>query len=107
MEVGVLPSFSHPSPYASSCASRAPYLAHRPARGQPSARKGLASLRNQFLVGEPHADALGSERVNASHRVGFAIALVQPERDLIDVALHVLDGEVMVDAVVTALQKRP
>jgi hypothetical protein len=75
-------------------------------------RLSVQSVHSQstrkLLVGESLADRLVGQRANASHRVDFAISLAaQAEREFIDIALHVLDGEVVINAVVTTLQDCP
>src|SRR6185437_2395350 len=48
------------------------------------------------------------KRADTIHRVNLAIAFrAQAERELIDIALHVFDGEVMIYTVVAALQDGP
>jgi hypothetical protein len=65
------------------------------------------STRDSF-VGESLADRLVGQRADTVHRMNFAVSFAaQAEREFNDVALHVLDCEVMIDAVVAALQNRP
>src|SRR6202789_3991093 len=90
-------AFSPSWPVVEACNSRP---------DRPCAR--IDRSRDQRLVGESLADRLVTERCDTVQRVNLAIALAaQAERELIDVALHVLDGEVVIDAVVAALEDSP
>lgn len=83
------------------------FLADRSAPYRPCARKfhfWCFRSCDERLVGEALADRPIRERADAIHAVSFA---AQAERELIHVALHMLDGEVVIDPVVAALQVRP
>jgi len=62
---------------------------------------------DQSFVSKTTADAHVAERVDAVHRVDAAFTLVKTEGKFVYVALHMLHAELVVDAVVAALEDGP
>src|SRR5450631_758166 len=77
---------------------------------QPCARKArypASRSCDQRLVGQANADSLVAQGGDAIQRVNLAVTFVQSERSFVHVALHVLDGEMVVNAVIAALEDSP
>ena len=62
---------------------------------------------DQPLVRETFSAGVVDETVQPLKRVSLHVAIVQPERELIDVALEVFRAGVVVDAMKPALQDGP
>lgn len=78
------------------------------ALGRSSVQSVHSQNTRERFVGEALTSRFVGERADAIRRVNLTIAsAAQAERKFIDIALHVLDGEMVIDPVVAALQDRP
>ena len=76
-------------------------------RREPSGFLAAAALScDQSLVRQPSASRVDDEAIEPGQRVVLDVALIQPERKLINVPPKVLRGDVVKDAVDPALQDR-
>jgi hypothetical protein len=67
----------------------------------------LKVLRDQRLIGNTLAIDLAEQRINTIHRVNANITLIETVGEFINVALHVLLAELVIDAVEAALEDGP
>src|SRR4051812_48703703 len=92
-------------PTSVSACSAAPYRRSPP---PPLAASGFSAdpSCDQRLVGKTLAGSPGDEAIEPGQRVQFDVALVQPERELVNVAVQVLWAGMMVDADDAAFEDR-
>src|SRR4051794_2902328 len=70
----------------------------RRSRGPSRAAASVLCSMDQLLVGQPFADRGLDQAVKPCERVPVAVALVEPERELVYVAAQMLTAGVMVDS---------
>src|ERR1039458_2119428 len=96
-------SFSSQSALAPSSFSKA-YISEF---ARPFFQSVHSYIACQCFVSDASANRLVSESTNPSHCVNLAIAFIQSESEFINVALQMLQAEVVVRAIVTALEDSP